>query len=240
MNHIMEAQSANGNPNRNQSDNIMLAASVVRGLVAIGSLSTLSIVTTSLLLLFFLCRLVLHIKHQFKWLSSTSDHFLISNLVLSQFLRALAFVISLHWSLAGNISYPSNWCNAQAGLLQTGDLASGAFALAIAVRGLLITVKGREGSRLCLFAAAVAIWVVVVVLVAAGFARRGPGYFAPGAGDWCEIAQNYQVERLWTHFFWVFVEVVGSRSQFDVDTTNPSSTVWHYLPRNYGLHPLVQ
>lgn len=189
------------------SNVINLSASHQEGLVAVGSFAALSIVTTSLLLLFLIRRALLHTVVHAKQASSFKHDILILNLLLAQLIQSLGFVVGIRWSVAGHISASSGWCDAQAGFLQTGDLASGAFALAIAVQCFWMTVRRRKMSHVCMLLIGLVIWVFAIILTASGRASK-VDFFAPGAGDWCEISQKYGAERLWLHYFWLFLDAV--------------------------------
>jgi len=182
------------------SNVIILSESHQEGLVAVGSIAALSIVTTGLLLLFLIRRAVLHALDRAKPGRCFKHDILIINLLLVLLLQSLGFVISIRWSVAGHISASSGWCDAQAGLLQTGDVASGAFALAVAVQCFWMTVRGRKMSQACMILIASIMWVVAIILTASGGAE-GRDFFVPGAGDWCEVSQKYGAERLWLHWF---------------------------------------
>jgi len=186
---------------------IPLSASHQKGLVAVGSLAALSIVTTGLLLLFLIRRAFLHVIDQSNAASSLKHHILIFNLLLAQLLQSLGFVIGLHWSVAGHISASSGWCDAQAGILQAGDLTTGCFAFMIAVQCCWMTVKGRNMSQACVVLMAIFIWVFAIILTASGRANQSD-FFVPGAGDWCEISHRYGAGRLWFSYFWLFLDAV--------------------------------
>jgi len=111
----------------------LLSPAHQKGLVAVGTFAAFSIVTLALLLLFLARRASLHVIDHVGSAGSFKDYIWIFNLLLALLLQSLGFVIGLHWSVVGNISASSGWCDAQAGSLQAGELATGAFALAIAV-----------------------------------------------------------------------------------------------------------
>lgn len=207
-----------------------LSSSTQHGLVAIGSLAALSIVTTGILLLILTFRFVFNVRYHVQQASSTMHHVLIYNLVLAQLLQSLNFVIALRWSVLDVVVASSGWCSTQAGLLQVGDVAAGAFALVIAVQSLWSTVKAQKSNRGCLVAAVVGIWVVAVVLSVCARAGRRRDFFVPNAGSWCEIAREYGPDRLWRYYFWLFVDVVCFQGIGLIDRCPAYSplTVWHH------------
>jgi hypothetical protein len=174
------------------------------GLILIGSLALLSILSTSSLLIYltydyFIARRRQHNQRnnsatsipgpsgKSRHVNTTQCTTLIFNLLTADLLQSLALVISLHWESLNGIFSPSPACWMQAGLLHIGDTASGGFVLAIAGQTMWAVVRGRRIERKWFRSVVVGIWLSVLVLTVSGPAKYGKVFFTR-AGNWVSSA----------------------------------------------------
>lgn len=107
--------------------------------------------------------------------------------------------------------------------VSTGDLASGVFILSIALHTWFAVVKGRSISNKIFYAWIVGAWVFVYLLGILTVILHDDVYVRAGA--WvrfdhiarvclltvqCWVNRRYESERLWLHYFWIFVCMFGT------------------------------
>jgi hypothetical protein len=178
------------------------------GLAVIGSLALLSILSTSYLLIFLTYRFfTTRRKVSTTHINTDQCTVLIFNLLLADLFQSLALVISFHWLYLDGIFAPSIPCWIQAGFLHLGDVGSGSFVLAIAVQTMSSVVRVNRIEQKWFLAAVGCIWVVVICLTISGPLHFGKKFFTR-AGNWCWISMDYEAERLWLHYLWIFLDEV--------------------------------
>ncbi|EEH16451.2 hypothetical protein PABG_06538 [Paracoccidioides brasiliensis Pb03] len=180
-----------------------------RGLIAVASTSLLSTIATGALLIFVTYRLVFWRKYYSTYIGYNQYIILIYNLLLADFQQAVGFLMALHWTVRDKISYDSPICFLQGWLLQIGDPSSGLFVLAIAAHTFGIVLMGRKLSHRWFVACVCGVWAFALLLVLIPTIQHGRHVYVP-SGAWCWIDENYDADRLWTHYFWIFVSEFGS------------------------------
>ncbi|KAG0157678.1 hypothetical protein PDIDSM_4863 [Penicillium digitatum] len=172
-------------------------------------MASLSLIATSMLLVFITYRLVFWRGTYARYIGYNQYIILIYNLVLADFQQSLAFIICIKWILEDKVQSGSTGCFLQGLWLQIGDPGSGLFVFAIAFHTLLLVVWGRKMSHKFFICYILGVWGFVVTIVIIPIALHGFDVFVP-SGAWCWINDEYKTIRLWTHYFWIFVAQFGT------------------------------
>ncbi|KAF2202238.1 hypothetical protein GQ43DRAFT_317943 [Delitschia confertaspora ATCC 74209] len=180
-----------------------------RGLVPVGLAALLSLASTLGLLIFITHRLVSWRKHYKEYVGYNQYVLLIYNLLLADLQQSLGFVISFHWLRINKILAPTVPCFLQGWFIHLGDVSSGFFVLAIAIHTWLGVVKGYKIKYIYFVGTILAIWAVAVAVTVIGPIMHGNRYFTR-AGGWCWVSQDYENERLWLHYIWIFIIEFGT------------------------------
>ncbi|KAK7513317.1 G protein-coupled glucose receptor regulating Gpa2-domain-containing protein [Phyllosticta citriasiana] len=180
-----------------------------RTLWPIGILAVLSVIACSGLLGWITYRLLVWRRHYQTYVGYNQYVLLIYNLLLADLQQAVSFIISFHWIQQDRMLAPSPACNAQAWLVQIGDVSSGMFVLAIALHTFWGIVKGRQLPYRTFICTTVSVWTVAVLLSILGPILHGSKYFT-AAGAWCWVSTDYETERLWLHYIWIFTIEFGT------------------------------
>ncbi|KAH7406148.1 G protein-coupled glucose receptor regulating Gpa2-domain-containing protein [Phaeosphaeria sp. MPI-PUGE-AT-0046c] len=179
------------------------------GLVPITVFAMMSLLSVTVLLGFITHRLFAWRRHYREYVGYNQYVILIYNLLLADLQQSIAFSISFHWLRIDAILAPTASCFIQGWFLNLGDVASGFFVLAIAVHTWLGVVKGYKLPYIWFVIGILGIWFVSLVLTALGPALYQERFFAR-AGGWCWISTEFQKERLWLHYFWIFAVEFGT------------------------------
>ncbi|KAF1947349.1 hypothetical protein EJ02DRAFT_365677 [Clathrospora elynae] len=179
------------------------------GLIAVGLFAMMSLISVSALLVFITHRLISWRRHYKEYVGYNQYVVLIYNLLIADLQQSIAFSISFHWLRINKIIAPTAPCFIQAWFLQIGDVASGFFVLAIAIHTWLGVVKGYKLPYKWFVASILIIWSVALLLTLLGPAIHQERYFAR-AGGWCWVSEDYQDERLWLHYLWIFIIEFGT------------------------------
>ncbi|KAJ4384185.1 hypothetical protein N0V86_001030 [Didymella sp. IMI 355093] len=179
------------------------------GLIAITIFAMMSLLSVTALLIFITHRLISWRKHYRYNVGHNQFVILIYNLLLADLQQAIAFVMSFHWLRINKILAPTVPCFIQAWFLQIGDVSSGFFVLAIAVHTWLGVVKGYKVPYKWFIASILGLWAFALLLTVLGPAMYQNRFFGR-AGGWCWISSNYQNERLWLHYLWIFIIEFGT------------------------------
>lgn len=179
------------------------------GLIAVALTAMLSLVSVTALLVFITYRMISWRKFYKQYVGYNQYIVLIYNLLLADLQQAIAFAISFHWLRIGKIVAPTGPCVVQGWFVNVGDVASGLFVLAIAIHTWLGVLKGYRITYVWFVVVTVGIWVLSVALTLIGPIMHKKAFFARASG-WCWISSDYQLERLWLHYFWVFVVEFGT------------------------------
>ena len=178
-----------------------------RGLPAVAFFGILSLVTSSGLFLFLTARLIqwyrkgqLHNCNQF-WV-------LLYNLLLADIQQAVAFALTTVWVVTDKVEVGTTTCFANGFFVSTGDLASGVFIFTIALHTFFAVVKGRSVSDKVFYSWLICAWIFVYAMTIITISLHKNVYVRAGA--WCWIDNKYVEERLWLHYFWIFVAMFGT------------------------------
>ncbi|KAL7627892.1 hypothetical protein AAE478_002087 [Parahypoxylon ruwenzoriense] len=182
---------------------------VYRGLMAIGTLATLSLTFTTVLLSFITWRMINWKSHYSSAVGRNQSIVLIYQLILADFLQALGFLISFHWVSQREIIGPNGTCFAQAWLIQLGDVASALFVLAIAVHTTYQVVLSRRLSYTSFLYSILGLWGLSILLTVLAPIIGGRFVFQ-NTGVWCWISAENEALRLGLHYIWIFIVEFGS------------------------------
>ncbi|KAF2022323.1 hypothetical protein BU24DRAFT_417968 [Aaosphaeria arxii CBS 175.79] len=180
-----------------------------QGLIPIALFAMLSLISVTALLVFITHRLVSWRKHYKEYVGYNQYVILIYNLLLADLLQSIAFAISFHWMRIGKILAPTVPCFIQAWCLHLGDVASGFFVLAIAIHTWLGVVKGYRMPYKWFVVGILGVWIVAVLLTILGPAMFGDKFFTR-AGGWCWVSIDFEQERLYLHYLWIFIVEFGT------------------------------
>ncbi|KAJ4358403.1 uncharacterized protein N0V89_002985 [Didymosphaeria variabile] len=180
-----------------------------KGLIPLVIFAMASLVSVFALLCFITWRLIGWRKSYREYVGGNQYILLIFNLLIADFQQSIAFVITFHWLKLQKILAPTAPCFVQAWFLHLGDVASGFFVLAIAVHTWLGVVKGYRMRYGWLVVLIVGIWALAVLLTVLGPAMHGNRFFAR-AGGWCWVSVDFEPERLWLHYLWIFIVEFGT------------------------------
>lgn len=92
--------------------------------------------------------------------------------------------------------------------VSTGDLASSVWIFSIALHTFLAVVRGRSISNKVFYLWLAAAWVFVYALAIITVLLHSDTYVRAGA--WCWVNRKYEAERLWLHYFWIFLAMGGT------------------------------
>ena len=159
------------------------------GLIPLGLLAVMSLISVTALLIFITHRLISWRKHYKEYVGYNQYVILIYNLLLADLQQSIAFSISFHWLRIGKILAPTAPCWIQGWFLHIGDVASGLFVLAIAVHTWLGVTKGYKLPYNWFVVSIVAIWSFALLLTLLGPAMYQETYFAR-AGGWVSCTND--------------------------------------------------
>ncbi|ORY86159.1 hypothetical protein BCR37DRAFT_206059 [Protomyces lactucae-debilis] len=154
---------------------------------------------------------VLYHRYYKKWSVLHSQNItLITNLIFSDFLQSLGFLIEFHWLRIGQVQTDSAACSTQGHLIQMGDLATSMFVILIAANTALHFIRPSNPN-----VPQVALrWVISLVWLSALLMAVVPPAFKPGfygnAGVWCWIAVQYSWEKLYLHYIFLLLAMAVS------------------------------
>ncbi|KAF2467208.1 uncharacterized protein BDR25DRAFT_292249 [Lindgomyces ingoldianus] len=186
-----------------------ITPTIRKGLVPVAISAVLSLISVSALLTFITHRLISWRRHYKEYVGYNQYVLLIYNLLLADFQQSLAFSISFHWLRIGKIVAPTGACFAQAWFLHIGDISSGFFVLAIAIHTWLGVVKGYKLSYGAFVGSILGLWMLALALTIIGPIMHKDKFFAR-AGGWCWVSADFEKERLWLHYLWIFIVEFGT------------------------------
>jgi hypothetical protein len=179
------------------------------GLIPITVFAMMSLISVTALLGFITHRLISWRRHYREYVGYNQYVILIYNLLLADLQQSIAFSISFHWLRIDKVLAPTAPCFIQAWFLNIGDVASGLFVLAIAIHTWLGVIRGYKMPYVWFVVSILVIWLVALVLTVIGPAIYQDRFFAR-AGGWCWISTDFQNERLWLHYLWIFIVEFGT------------------------------
>ncbi|KAF2789081.1 hypothetical protein K505DRAFT_365923 [Melanomma pulvis-pyrius CBS 109.77] len=179
------------------------------GLIPVTLCAMLSLISVTALLVFITHRLISWRKHYKEYVGYNQYVILIYNLLIADLQQSIAFAISFHWIRLDKILAPTAPCFIQAWFLNLGDVASGFFVLAIAIHTWLGVVKGYKMPYKWFVVSILLIWSFALFLTVLGPALHQDRFFAR-AGGWCWISVDFEKERLYLHYLWIFIVEFGT------------------------------
>ncbi|OTA93552.1 hypothetical protein M434DRAFT_395490 [Hypoxylon sp. CO27-5] len=188
---------------------LVMETKTYNGLLAIGTLATLSLVFTTSLLSFITWRMINWKSHYTSAVSRNQSVVLIYQLILADFIQSLGFLISFHWAAERKIIGPSGTCFTQGWMIELGDVASAFFVLAIAIHTTYQVMLSRSLSYKYFICCILGVWGLSIVLTALAPIIGGRFVFQR-AGVWCWIRSDLEGLRLSLHYLWIFIVEFGS------------------------------
>ncbi|KAI2783391.1 G protein-coupled glucose receptor regulating Gpa2-domain-containing protein [Daldinia loculata] len=179
------------------------------GLLAIGTLATISLIFTSALLSFISWRMITWKSHYASAVGRNQSVVLIYQLILADFLQSLGFMISFHWVAERQIIGPNGTCFAQGWLIQLGDVASAFFVLSIAIHTTYQVIISKSLSYKSFMYSVLGIWGLSLLLTSLA-PMIGGRFVFQRAGVWCWISTENEGLRLSLHYIWIFIVEFGS------------------------------
>lgn len=179
------------------------------GLKPVGVFALLSVISTFFLFSWITYRLISWRSHYRTYVGYNQYVVLVYNLLLADMIQSISFLFSFHWISIDKIIAPTGACYGQAALLHIGDVSSGFFVLAIAIHTWLSVIKGYRPPYALFLFFVVGIWIFALLLTVVGPLMHRDRFFTR-AGAWCWISQNYEAERLWLHYIWIFIDEFGT------------------------------
>ncbi|EGD99448.1 hypothetical protein TESG_06883 [Trichophyton tonsurans CBS 112818] len=180
-----------------------------KGTIMVVAASLVAVVAVLGLLAFLTYRLVFWHKHDGSYIGHNQFVVLIYNLLLADLHVGLGFLISAHWIQSDGLFASSPFCFIQGWLLQLGDPSSGLFVVAIAIHTFATVVAGRKLSYKLTVSCIIGLWCFCLVLVLIPTIRHGRDTYVP-SGAWCWIDDDFEAERFWAHYVWIFFSEFGS------------------------------
>ncbi|KAJ5936842.1 hypothetical protein N7466_003292 [Penicillium verhagenii] len=174
-----------------------------RGLIAIGALALISLISTFSLICFFTYRFIFWKKYYKRYIGYNQYVVLMYNLAIADFIQGLGFIVSLRWIDKNSIHAEDPGCFLQGIWLQIGDPMSGMFVLAIALHTFMHVSLGRQISHRIFATIVISLWVFGVILVIIPIAIYGRHVWMPSVA-WCWMTTQHPVLRLFTHYIWIF------------------------------------
>ncbi|KAI0388147.1 G protein-coupled glucose receptor regulating Gpa2-domain-containing protein [Hypomontagnella monticulosa] len=179
------------------------------GLLAVGSLATISLLFTTALLSFITWRMVSWKSYYSSDIGRNQSVVIIYQLILADCIQSLGFLISFHWVAERQIIGPNGACFVQGWFIQLGDVASAFFVLAIAIHTTYQVVLGRSLGHKAFICGILGIWGISLLLTSLAPIIGGRFVFQR-AGVWCWISVDQEGLRLSLHYIWIFIVEFGS------------------------------
>lgn len=186
-----------------------LPYSTRNGMIVLGICGLLSLLSTVSFFLILTYRMIFWRRYSEHPLARTQVFMLIYNLFIADIFQALSFIISFWWVSKDKLVGPNMACNTQGLLIQIGDVASGLWALAVAVHTFLNIVAQKTVTHRTFVTLVVLLWSFIMILATLGPLRGGKDFFVP-AGAWCWVNKHNHSERLYLHYMWIFTSELGS------------------------------
>ncbi|KAL3419503.1 integral membrane protein [Phlyctema vagabunda] len=200
-----------------------------KGLVAVTFCGFLSFVASVGLFLYLTYRLISWRRQSGSQAPTNQFLFLIYNLLLADIQQAMAFLLNVASLRRDGVVVGTSECWAQGWFVSTGDLASSVFIFAIAVHTFFSVVRQYRTPSWLFYTCIAACWIFVYVMGIIGPVMYGSNFYVR-AGAWCWVNEEYQDERLWLHYMWIFIAMFGSIAiytviYFYIRRVSPASSV---------------
>jgi len=129
------------------------------------------------------------------------------SLLTANMLQGISSVMNLKWVSQG-VVVPGNFCSAQGGIKQAGNIGTAIWSFVIAIHIFDILILRHEETRTGLIATLSLGWSLIGVFVLIGPAAlqtvdKGP-YFGV-SGFWCWITEEYPLPRFYLEYFLEFL-----------------------------------
>ncbi|KAF4632349.1 hypothetical protein G7Y89_g5780 [Cudoniella acicularis] len=179
------------------------------GLVAVSTFGLLSFFCS--ISLFFYLTWKLIIWHRYAVVKTPTNQLLllIYNLLLADIQQACAFLLNITALRNNAIIVGTPVCFAQGWFVSTGDLASSVFICMIAVHTFFGVVRNYRPPTGAFYCCIFAGWAFVYTMAAIGPIIHGKDFYVRAAA-WCWINDAFSSERLWLHYFWIFVAMFST------------------------------
>lgn len=196
---------------------------------AMGVIALCSLVSTLGLLSFLTYRFVYWQRYYKSPLAQNQYVVLIYNLLLVDLQQAIAFLINLYWVSRGSVHFGEAACYLQGWWIQTGDPGSGLFVLSIALHTGAVVLRGRQLPFHIFVYCVIGLWTFILILGFIPVGLYGKDVFVITEANWvsvlphdaqplkltlfspqCWLSPKYENERLWGHYFWIFLAEFGT------------------------------
>ncbi|KAJ5645919.1 hypothetical protein N7490_002291 [Penicillium lividum] len=178
--------------------------------IAMGTIAICSLCSTLGLLSFLTYRFIYWQRYYKHPLAKNQYVVLIYNLLLIDLQQAIAFTISLYWVHRGSVHFGEAACYLQGWWIQTGDPGSGLFVLSIAFHTGFVVLRGRQLPWNVFVGCVIGLWAFILVLGFIPIGLYGHKSFVISEANWCWISPEHENERLWGHYFWIFLSEFGT------------------------------
>ncbi|OQE91903.1 hypothetical protein PENNAL_c0008G08768 [Penicillium nalgiovense] len=178
--------------------------------IAMGILALCSLCSTLGLLLFLTYRFIYWQRYYKNSLAQNQYVVLIYNLLLIDLQQAIAFTISLYWVSRGSVHFGEVACYLQGWWIQTADPGSGLFVLSIALHTGFVVLRGRQLPFNIFVSCVIALWMFILLLGFIPVGLYGSNVFVISEANWCWLSPQYEDERLWGHYIWIFLSEFGT------------------------------
>ncbi|RDW84861.1 hypothetical protein BP6252_02451 [Coleophoma cylindrospora] len=178
------------------------------GLVAVSTLGLLSFCCSASLFLYLTYRLIVWRTKAGPQAPTNQFLFLIYNLLFADIQQSLGFLLNISALQKDAIDVGSSDCWAQGWFISTG-LANSVFILAIAVHTFMSVVRQYRMPSWAFYSWVCVCWLFVYVMAIIGPLMYKDTFYVRAAA-WCWVNEDYQTERLWLHYMWVFVAMFST------------------------------
>ncbi|OJJ47159.1 hypothetical protein ASPZODRAFT_64768 [Penicilliopsis zonata CBS 506.65] len=178
--------------------------------IVIGVVALCSVIATLTLASFLLFRFIFWKRYYRRPLAKNQYVLLIFNLLLADLQQSFAFMICLKWAAEGNVRYGTLACKLQGWWIQVADPGSGLFVLAIALHTGAVVLRGRQLPFNVFVSCIIALWAFIFTLGFIPIGLYGADAFVISEAGWCWLSPDYENERLWGHYFWIFLSEFGT------------------------------
>ncbi|KAJ5729493.1 uncharacterized protein N7483_004001 [Penicillium malachiteum] len=178
--------------------------------IAMGIIALCSLGSTLGLLSFLTYRFIFWHRYYKNSLAKNQYVVLIYNLLLVDMQQAIAFMISLYWASRGNVHFGEAACYLQGWWIQIGDPGSGLFVLSIALHTGFVVMRGRQLPFNVFVYCVIALWVFILIIGFIPIGLYGSDVFVISEANWCWLSPDHENERLWGHYFWIFLSEFGT------------------------------
>ncbi|GAM36169.1 hypothetical protein TCE0_018f05050 [Talaromyces pinophilus] len=195
---------------RQDAETEPLSRATKAGFIAMGICGLLSFVAALGLLLFLTYRFIFWKRYYKQPLAHNQYVVLIYNLLLADIQQATAFLLCLHWVSKNQVYYPSAACELQGWWIQIADPGSGVFVLAIAMHTGAVVLRGRQLPYSVFLYGVISLWVFIIILGIIPVSLYKSETFVISEAGWCWLSPEHEAERLWGHYFWIFLAEFGT------------------------------